>query len=980
MAPQGTISTTLWASPAAVTSLTPSTTIFPSVTPVVAAAIWRETPVGGNYDPSCTPYILPSLGLLNLEPNSTITLQADATFTPACLINDTLSYLDSNDSLGPHVPQSDLRDPFYASTIPMAYAIGGTTVLAWILLVILLISPPGSRPLLQKVATLSVVISLTIAWAELNEVVEHQHSLGYSNGAQIRDHIIRGLKIQIIRVISDTFLYMAQVQTLIRLFPRHREKLVIKWAGIVLIILDTVFNVINNFFSGQGSPKSFLDAIPALSYLLQIALSLLYACCVLYYMFSHRQFSVMMPWSIKNQHKHASHTSKIAMPLIAVLTTATIFVPLVFFVLDISNQDLAGWGDFVRWVGACAASVIVWEMADRIEYFEKLSMHAGILGRQVFEGDEMLQGIGGRVVDLGDGRSHGYDKGNGPGGGGGGGGSLGRPLDSDEKTGYVIHPQVNTKGKTGDNFHEYPARPTPPLSRAATGSTTYVIRVHPPAITTPPNQARPSSTVSRSTSSVRETNHGTSTISDLAISPTNTPSNETGTSAPRRNITFSDDTGILPSTESPGVGQSKNLSHTYRPGQAPFNPEDFAAKDSESTGHLVFRKGLGFLKRFRLDDNKGSSNSRAVPAEEPNERVEAALGHQVASSESPSNHISIQETGPETGPEDDTFGDHHSIDPEYQPRSVPSPSVQSHSVHSQAREPRPPIAEERIQTQYDDEERGGPVSFLKSLWSRKSSAARDKTFEPLPITYIPAQFRGNNPVNPEEVEEARNRERERIRAGGDCSSEGASSASNSGDAIITRFEQHPSQRSVKATPSTESPYHSSVSPASRLRHSVEFDLENTPAPVSPRRHGHGLGGQNVTPPPPPTRSSTASPNGSVRTSSTGSWQYRATPNTGGVRMNPVNPRPYNPNEGVPSQTHSHPPTSHPEGIGPNIPSMAKNHVPTKLSGRPLDPTVIPEEAEGSSMASIRNVPIEPVVNVGGGGEPASNKGKGKASE
>ncbi|KAK6531250.1 pH-response regulator protein palH/rim21, variant 2 [Arthrobotrys megalospora] len=876
----------------------------------------------------------------------------------------------------------------------MAYAIGGTTVLAYILLIILLISPPGSRPILQKAATLTVVISLTVAWAELNEVVEYQHAHGYSNGAQVRDHILKGLKIQIVRVISDTFLYLAQVQTLIRLFPRHREKLVIKWAGLVLILLDTVFNVINNFFSKKGSPKSFLDAIPALSYLLQIALSLLYACCVLYYMFSHRQFSVMMPWSIHNRHKYAGDTSKVAMPLIAIITTATIFVPLVFFVVDISNQELAGWGDFVRWIGACAASVIVWEMADRIEYFEKQTIHAGILGRQVFEGDEMLHGIGGRVVGWGD-RS---DKGDGPGGGGGAGGALGRPLNSDEKTGYVLNSEAHKRGKHADNS---PGRPTPPLSMAASGSTTYVIRVHPTQ--TPPGQtARPSSTVSRSTSSARETNRGTSTISDLAISPANTPSNETGTSGPRRIITFSDSS--RPPTDSPGVGQSKNLSHTYRAGQAPFSPEDFSGEGSGSHGPLGLGKSLAFLKWFRRGEDKGNWPAQKLPegVDDSNERHESALGQPVVSSDPPSNHVSAQ-----SSTEDDTFGDHHSIDPEVQSRSSPAHIRQS--PPGQSNEPQQPQHQSQPSPDYnrgddadDEEQKPASSSLLKSLWRRKPSAKKEKPYEPFPITYIPAQARGSNPVNPQDVEDARNRELERIRAGGSSnqsSSEGTSSSpSNTSDVIVTRFEQHPSQRSMRATPNTESLNRSSVSPASRLRHSVDFDLPEgatTGPPVSPRRHMHTNstgGAQNITPPPPVTRSSTASPSGSVRTSSTGSWQYRASPNTGGVRMTPVNPRPYNPNEGGhhvqgPTIPHSHPHSlshqhqtiSHQsEGIGPNLPMSSKSAAPTKPLGRPLDPTVIPEEAEGSSMASIKGV--DHSADEGDIPYPNITKNKGKARE
>ena len=48
--------------------------------------------------------------------------------------------------------------------------------------------------------------------------------------------------------------------------------------------------------------------------------------------------------------------------LVAVLSLTSIMVPVVFFVLDISKPNFAGWGDYVRWVGAAAASVAVWGM------------------------------------------------------------------------------------------------------------------------------------------------------------------------------------------------------------------------------------------------------------------------------------------------------------------------------------------------------------------------------------------------------------------------------------------------------------------------------------------------------------------------------------------------------------------------------------------------------------------------------------------
>ena len=74
----------------------------------------------------------------------------------------------------------------------------------------------------------------------------------------------------------------------------------------------------------------------------------------------------------------------------ALLSYSAILVPIVFFILDVANPDLAGWGDYIRWVGAAAASVVVWEWVERIEALERDERKDGILGREVFDGDELL--------------------------------------------------------------------------------------------------------------------------------------------------------------------------------------------------------------------------------------------------------------------------------------------------------------------------------------------------------------------------------------------------------------------------------------------------------------------------------------------------------------------------------------------------------------------------------------------------------------
>ncbi|KAH0544367.1 hypothetical protein FGG08_001508 [Glutinoglossum americanum] len=306
---------------------------------------------------------------------------------------------------------TDLRDPFYASTIPLAYAIAAATVLSYMLFIMLLITPRtffatgvgggggflsrrgliggasgsdsivgvGRRPWLQKLAALTVVISLTIASADTFRVAERQYDVGFMDAGALRDEVVEGLEIRIVRVISDTFLWLAQVQTLVRLFPRHKEKVIIKWTGFALIVLDTLFAILNNFLSsGKTRPERFVDAIPALSYLFHISLSVLYSAWVIYYSISKSRFAFY-------------HTSMPNMCLVAVLSLSTVMVPVIFFVLDISNPSLAGWGDYVRWVGAAAASVVVWEWVERIEALEREERKDGVLGREIFDGDEMLE-------------------------------------------------------------------------------------------------------------------------------------------------------------------------------------------------------------------------------------------------------------------------------------------------------------------------------------------------------------------------------------------------------------------------------------------------------------------------------------------------------------------------------------------------------------------------------------------------------------
>jgi len=370
--------------------------------------LWAKPTPTSKIPIGCRAISLPSGGFLDLGDATLITLTQDAVYEPACTDYPNLNVSSS----GSNVSIIDDKDPFYASTLPQVYAIATATIISYMLLIILFITPRtffvggagggngflgrrgmisgasgstsvigiGSRPWLQKVAALTVAVSLSLATADTLRVAEQQYDAGFQDVMALTDEIADDLQFRVVRVISDTCLWLAQAQTLIRLFPRHREKVIIKWTAFALILLDFIFSILNSFVYGNARvrPRTFVDTVPALNYLFAIALSILYMAWVLYYSISKRRFAFYHP-KMRN------------ICLMALLSLAAILVPVVFFVIDIASPRLSVWGNYVRWVGAAAASVVVWEWVERIEALERDENKDGILGREIFDGDEMLR-------------------------------------------------------------------------------------------------------------------------------------------------------------------------------------------------------------------------------------------------------------------------------------------------------------------------------------------------------------------------------------------------------------------------------------------------------------------------------------------------------------------------------------------------------------------------------------------------------------
>jgi len=348
-----------------------------------------------------------------------------ATYNPQCTDN----VADFNDIANSNSSVNNFRDPFHASTIPFIYVVGATTVIAWTLLIMVMITPGasrvltksasgplwsqtrriistvtggasrherGSRPFLQKVAAMFVAIALTVVTADALMISRTQYYDGFIDASALHNHVTGSLEIRVLRVVTDVFVWFAQVQTLLRLFDRDRERVAIKCIATLLVVLDTTFSCLNSFWINSGnsprnSPRTFQDAIPALSYLFQLSLNLLYTAWVFYYVATKRRYAFYHP----------------KMPnicIIALLSTLSVLIPTTFFVADITNPSVGRWGDYFRWIGAAAASIIVWDWVERIEALEDDERKDSILGREIFD-DHMKDGTSSNIRRRFDGLS-----------------------------------------------------------------------------------------------------------------------------------------------------------------------------------------------------------------------------------------------------------------------------------------------------------------------------------------------------------------------------------------------------------------------------------------------------------------------------------------------------------------------------------------------------------------------------------------------
>lgn len=272
--------------------------------------------------------------------------------------------------------KENLHDPFFASVTPQTFALAGATIAAAILLILLFLSRTR-KPWVQKLATFSMTVSLVTYMVVSVDMLQDQYALGRYDADALRG-INQNLACKIFGYIADFVIYLAQIQTLMRIFPRKRDKVIIKWTGTSLIVLTMIFYALFQFLQPVAPPPNqrstawqiFMQILPPLNYLFSISLAFIYAVCVFYFGIMHRRVAFTIPAGL----------------ILAVLSVVCSTVPIIFFCLDIWAKFVVGWGQYILCIASIGSAVIVWEWIDRVDESEakRIGKNA-ILGRRIFE-------------------------------------------------------------------------------------------------------------------------------------------------------------------------------------------------------------------------------------------------------------------------------------------------------------------------------------------------------------------------------------------------------------------------------------------------------------------------------------------------------------------------------------------------------------------------------------------------------------------
>lgn len=348
---------------------------------------WRRSGYKAKVYPSCAPIDLPQGLLISHDYQKSVEYIREGTYQQMCY-EGTMPMLNTNVGLIlqkftaplPIVAESwieftqhSLRGSFSYSVVAIVYSISVLAVIIIFLTIFVLTNYTIKPSALLKLSTCLSSIYILVVVIKSILILHGQQIHGYLSGTDLLYMLNTNLAINSLDLILVFLLQINQVQVIMRIFLRQKDKRLTFFVGIIASFTSQAIWGVSQFHTFSEDNEAG-DILPAFIYLVRIAMGLCYAAILTVYFLSKIQYILAnrQIW------------------LLSLLTVILIYSPVAFFVADVANAFIFELSDVFSVVTYVICVVIPWEWCNKFNIIMKTREKEGVLGRRFYE-DEIYE-------------------------------------------------------------------------------------------------------------------------------------------------------------------------------------------------------------------------------------------------------------------------------------------------------------------------------------------------------------------------------------------------------------------------------------------------------------------------------------------------------------------------------------------------------------------------------------------------------------
>lgn len=348
---------------------------------------WRRTWLRPEPYPLCKPIELPDGMLVSHQIMAPVRYIKSAIYKQVCyegaypMLNTNMGMvIDQFAAPLPVVHESwvdytrdNVRGSFSYSVLAIVYAILVSFVVTWFLTIFVLTNYTIKPSYLLRTSTFLSSIYMLVVVVKSIVTLHTQQRDGYLHGPKLLDSINNSLAINIIDLIVVLLLQINQVQVIMRIFLRQKDKRMTFFIGVVASIASQVIWAVAKFHRFDKDDEAG-EILPTFIYLVRIVIGLCYAVIISVFLL------VKINYIVANKK----------IWLLLLLTFILIYSPVAFFIADVANSFVYELSEVFSVVTYVVCVVIPWEWCNKFNVIMKAKEKEGVLGRRFYE-DELYE-------------------------------------------------------------------------------------------------------------------------------------------------------------------------------------------------------------------------------------------------------------------------------------------------------------------------------------------------------------------------------------------------------------------------------------------------------------------------------------------------------------------------------------------------------------------------------------------------------------